>query len=144
MGKEKRKSKRFRVTVPVVIQLGDVVYNKKEYLNDISSEGLSFKSLSRVDTGTIIDIKLPLARPIFEVKGRVIWCREDIGYFNVGVKFMLLDSDRKQKMIKQICDIDKYKKDVYTKEGRFLTGEEAAAEWIKKHLDKPEGGDVFD
>jgi hypothetical protein len=36
-------------------------------------------------------------------------------------------------MVGQVCHIESYKKVVYQAEGRLLTAEEAAMEWIGKH-----------
>jgi hypothetical protein len=36
-------------------------------------------------------------------------------------------------MVEQVCHIEQYKADVLKKEGRELTGEEAAKEWILKY-----------
>jgi hypothetical protein len=36
-------------------------------------------------------------------------------------------------MVQQVCSIENYRKEVETREGRTLTNQEAAAEWIKKH-----------
>jgi hypothetical protein len=36
-------------------------------------------------------------------------------------------------MVEQVCHIENYKKEVYQTEGRLLTAEEAAVEWIHKY-----------
>jgi hypothetical protein len=53
----------------------------------------------------------------------------------------LLDRAR---MVEQVCHIENYKKVVYQAEGRLLTAEEAAMEWISKYASQfpdpgPEG-----
>jgi hypothetical protein len=35
-------------------------------------------------------------------------------------------------LVEQVCHIEQYKKEVFLKEGRLLSGDEAAAEWIEK------------
>jgi hypothetical protein len=40
------------------------------------------------------------------------------------------------RMIEQLCYIDHYKQSVELNEGRTLTGEEAAMEWIEKFAGK--------
>ncbi len=36
-------------------------------------------------------------------------------------------------MIEQVCYIEQYRKEVLKKEGRKLSGEEAAMEWVEKY-----------
>ena len=122
--------------MPVQISLGDVVAHRTEYLNNISFGGLSFRSGIPVEKGTRIKIKIPLVRPIFEADGKVIWCRKGDGTFDVGVKFISPGDNFKIRMLEQVCHIQSYKTEVYEKEKRVLTGEQAALEWIKKYADK--------
>lgn len=118
--------------IPIKVFLRDIVYNDQEYLNNIGVGGLSFKSRVPLDKGTIIKVKIPLVRPIFEATGRVVWCEAMKDYYNVGVEFMELDIAYRARMVEQVCHIEHYKKEMQTQEGRSLTGEEAAVEWIKK------------
>ena len=66
--KESRKFVRRDADIPIEIGLGDLVAHKKEYLNNISFGGLSFKSRDEVKAGTVINIRIPLVRPMFETK----------------------------------------------------------------------------
>jgi hypothetical protein len=36
------------------------------------------------------------------------------------------------RMVEQVCHIEQYKKELFEDEGRALTGEQAAMEWIKR------------
>jgi hypothetical protein len=74
-----------------------------------------------------------LADPTFEILGRVVWCKEGSGLFDVGVEFLEPEGAFQARMVEQICHIEQYKKDVLEKEGRQLTGEQAALEWIGKY-----------
>ncbi|MCB4791349.1 MAG: PilZ domain-containing protein [Elusimicrobia bacterium] len=133
MIENKRKYERHNLEIPIKIQLGDIVFDKTEYLNDISMSGLSFKSKSPIDKETIIYIKIPLLKPVFEAKGKVVWCKKAEGYYNVGIKFIEIADSFKLRMVEQICHIEKYKKEICKNENRQVTGEEAALEWIRKY-----------
>jgi len=134
--KERRLFIRHPSDIPIEISLEDVVSHKKEYLNNIGLGGLSFKSRKCLKKGTIIKIKIPLIKPVFEARGEVVWCEGKNGYYNVGVEFLDVDSAFKARMIEQICHIEHYKKEVMEKEGRTLSGEEAALEWIQKYAEQ--------
>ncbi|MBN1823482.1 MAG: PilZ domain-containing protein [Endomicrobiales bacterium] len=133
---KKREYDRHSMDMPIQVQLGDIVTHRKEYLNNISFGGLSFKSSVEVKLGTIVHVKIPLTKPVFAARGEVVWCNRNTDYYDVGVKFIGSDNPFKVRMIEQVCHIQNYKKEVFKKEGRILTGEEAALEWIKKFADK--------
>ena len=121
--------------IPIEVYLEDIVTHSKEYLNNIGIGGLSFKSKVDLPEETIIKIKIPLVKPVFEATGRVVWCEKANGYYNVGVEFLEIDSAFRARMVEQVCHIEHYKKEISVREGRDLSGEEAAVEWIKKYAE---------
>ncbi|MBD3421983.1 MAG: PilZ domain-containing protein [Chitinivibrionales bacterium] len=121
--------------IPIQYKLGDIVANSREYLNNISKGGLSFRSHSYIKKGTAISIEIPLVRPIFSTIGVVVWCTRYGDNYNVGVKFTDSETQFRIRMVEQVCHIESYKHDIERKEGRSLSGEEAAAEWINKYAE---------
>lgn len=121
--------------IPIQYRLVDVVAHSTEYLRDVSRGGLSFRSLVRIEVGTIISIEIPLVRPVFETRSVVVWCRKARDKYNVGVKFMDAGSEFRMRMVEQVCHIESYKRRVLREESRELDGEEAALEWIRKYAD---------
>ena len=68
--------------------------------------------------------------------GKVVWCSEKNGGYEVGIGFMT--SEQKMfllRMVEQLCHIEHYRNEIARIEGRDLSSEEAAKEWIKKHAD---------
>jgi len=118
--------------IPIDFQLEDLVIEGNEYLKNISVGGLAFNSKSMIEVGSIIRIKIPLVKPVFQALGRVTWCRPEENHFEVGIKFLDENDTFRARMVEQICHIEEYKQEVFIKEGRKLTGEEAASEWIKR------------
>ncbi len=133
---KQRKYIRHSADLPIEIQMGDLVTHKTEYLNNVSFGGLSFKSGTPVELGTVIKIKIPLTRPVFETTGKVKWCECDKDHYDVGVEFITPKDMFKIRMLEQICHIENYKKKIKDKDGRNVTGEQAALEWIRKYADK--------
>ncbi len=119
--------------ISIDYELADVVANQKEYLNNLSEGGLSFKSLRNLGAGTVIHIRIPLRAPVFEEDGLVVWCRKDGDSYEIGIKFTNPTSEFRLRMVEQVCHIEHYKREVKEKEGRDLTGGEAAMEWIRKY-----------
>jgi hypothetical protein len=120
-------------TVPLDFQLEELVKGGTDYLKNVSHGGLSFYSKTYLEPGSTIHLKIPLVKPIFEALGQVTWCNQEGNCFEVGVSFLDQDDMFRARMVEQICHIEEYKKKVFEDEGRRLTGEEAAKEWIAKH-----------
>ncbi|MFC1501771.1 PilZ domain-containing protein [Elusimicrobiota bacterium] len=131
--KERRKYLRHKIDIPVDICMEKVAANRHEYLTNISVGGLCFKSKKRLKKDTIIKIEIPLIKPVFEARGKVVWCRKKGSLYHVGLKFMGKVDKFKMHMVEQICYITQYKEKALKKEGRKLNSTQAALEWIKKN-----------
>jgi hypothetical protein len=119
--------------IPIKYNLGNMVAHTKEYLKNVSQGGLCFRSKISIDPGSNIHIQIPISKPVFEVNGIVVWCRRTNGHHDVGVSFGDAQTEFGVRMVEQVCYIEQYKKQVLEKEGKTLSGEEAAFEWIEKH-----------
>ena len=128
-----RKYIRHPADIPISYKLNDIVAHKEEYLKNISVGGLCFRASRYLDAGTLISIQIPLTRPEFQGQGRVNWCRPNNGYYDVGVEFLDENTQFRARMIEQVCYIEHYKREVQRSEGRRLSSEEAAIEWIRKY-----------
>lgn len=104
-----------------------------ERLVNISSGGLAFSTPSGVRPGASIHIKIPLGGHLFDVDGRVVWCHKTDHRYEVGVRFDDPQSEHRAQMIDQLCHIERYRWKVQDEEGRQLTSEEAAVEWISRY-----------
>ncbi len=123
-------------TIPIHYQLQEVVGDSKEYLRNISEGGLCFISHSKVELGVMIDISIPLVDPRFHAAGMVVWCHEKPGGFEVGVHFDNPQVEFAVRMVEQVCQIEQYKQQILEQDGRKLSGEEAAMEWIENFADR--------
>ena len=119
--------------ISIEYSLGEVVAYEKEYLKNISHGGLCFSSKIRMKKGAVIHIKIPIRNPVFEVDGVVAWCRESDQCYEIGISFCDEKTEFGVRMTEQVCYIEHYKKEVLQKEGRTISGEEAALEWIEKN-----------
>ncbi len=124
---------RHPLDIPIEIQMDRVAATEEEYLIDIGAGGLCFRSTIPLERGKHILIKIPLIRPVFEAEGEVIWSRKKHNHYDVGIRFVQNIDAFRIRMVEQVCHIQQYKEDVYEKEGRFLSGTEAALEWIDKY-----------
>jgi hypothetical protein len=102
-------------------------------LKDISLGGLCFQTPHALERGCVIQIKIPVREPPFEVTGTIVWCRRTNGHYHVGVQFVDANTEFSVRMVEQICQICHYQREVLEKEGRSLSGAEAAAEWVANY-----------
>ncbi len=74
-----------------------------------------------------------MREPPFEVMGTIVWCRRINDHYHVGVQFADTNTEFSVRMVEQICHICHYQRELLEKEGRSLSGAEAAAEWVAKY-----------
>ena len=103
-----------------------------DQLRDIGMGGLSFRSDKPLNIDDVITIKVNIVQPVFETDCRVVWCQSNHGTFEIGVEFLNKDDLFRARMVEQVCHIEHYKKRVENVEGRHISCEEAAMEWISK------------
>lgn len=104
-----------------------------QHLSDVSRGGLCFHSSTPVDQGSKIRIEIELENFPFSAEGTVAWCHKDNGDFAVGVSFNDESTEYGVRMVEQICHIEQYRSEVLKAQGREISSEEAAHEWIEKY-----------
>lgn len=131
---EQRKFIRHPSDIPIVAayEASDPNTPGPECLRNIGGGGLSFQSGRQLEVGAAVRIAIPLVEPAFEISARVVWCARTNGVFDIGVEFLEPDKVFKVRMVEQVCHIEHYKREVFEKEGRTLTNQEASLEWIAK------------
>lgn len=118
--------------IPIDFQLEELVTKGTDYLKNVSHGGLAFTAKVALTPGATIRINIPLVQPVFQAIGTVTWCHPQQHEFEIGIQFLDDDDRFRARMVEQICHIEQYKQDVLEKDGRQLTGEQAAIEWIEQ------------
>lgn len=120
--------------IPIEIQcIPDSGYVQRHTQN-VSFGGLAFSSDSPIDPETVIGLRIPYLQPVFEsAAARVAWCHKEGSKFAVGVQFVDSAEAFRVRMVEQICHIESYRRDIEQCEGRQLSAEEAAEEWISRY-----------
>jgi len=108
------------------------------HTQDISLGGLAVHSDVPVEPGALIEVRIPHVQPAFEARARVAWCRPQRGGsgHELGVSFLDPEDVFRARMVAQVCYIEDYRRSVARAEGRQLSSEEAACEWIAKYASK--------
>lgn len=118
--------------IPINYVLQDHYYCIRNAMLDVSAGGLSFTTDHCIAPGETIHVNIYVQDPSFEADCEVKWCKRVDGYYHVGVRFKDSQEAFNFRMVEQVCHIEHYKRSVLAKEGRALTGEQAAQEWIAK------------
>ena len=107
-----------------------------EHLSDISYGGLKFDSRVCLPKGNHIVIRISLADESYEINGHIVWCNKKEEGCEIGVEFSGESEAFRVRMVEQVCHIEQYRKQVLEEEGRELSSQEAAFEWINKFAQK--------
>jgi hypothetical protein len=129
----RREFLRHTVHVPLEVARVDASAPLVEEGVNVSHGGLAFLSTTCPKVGDLLELRIPTVRPPFEAQARVAWCREEAGKFLVGVQFLDSTAAFQSRMVQQVCSIENYRQDVKRREGRSLTPQEAASEWIARY-----------
>lgn len=94
---------------------------------------LAVHCASRFRVGAIVELHVPQLDAGTGLHGHVIWLHKVGHGYLIGISFQGESEAFRMRMIEQLCHIEAYRKDVVAKQGRILTREEAAAEWIARY-----------
>lgn len=100
---------------------------------NVSVGGLAFVSDEELEPGTVIELRIDEVNPPFEANAQVMWILPEDERYCVGVKFLDAADAFRVRMVEQVCSIERYRREVRESEGRELTREDAATEWIGRY-----------
>jgi hypothetical protein len=123
---------RHPVAIPIEVASDDPAAHGSRTLRNVSLGGLAFESDVRFEPEAIVKVRIPFVNPAFETRARVVWCSARSGRYELGVQFLDPRDAFIARMVEQVCHIENYRKVVRETEGRRLSAEDAAAEWINK------------
>jgi len=131
-GIDKRAFVRHPTEIPIEVSSTRIDGPICPHLKDISMGGISFTSKRNFQKGELIEITIPFLTPVFHSNGVVVWSKKDGNNYEVGIRFHNLGDAFRVRMIEQVCYIEAYRKNQLEEEGRVLSSEEAAFEWIER------------
>ena len=131
-----RKFIRHPADVPIQVTLDWVEDENDETIDqtitNVSLGGLAFMSQTPLEVLQRVRICIPFLRQDNHLVGNVVWCEKSASGYEVGIEFEKSRDVFRLRMIEQICHIEHYRKEVERLEGRELSAQEAAGEWISK------------
>ena len=120
--------------IPIHVQVESAQQGiARQRLANVSHGGLAFESERKIETGMVIQLNIDVVEPGFAAEGVVTHCQQEADHYIIGVQFTRRDDLFVARMVEQICHIEHYKREVAEREGREITGQQAAKEWIAKY-----------
>ena len=102
-------------------------------ITNVGLGGLAFVSQKPLEVLQRVRICIPLLQQDNYLVGNVVWCEKSGKSYEIGIEFEKTRDAFRIRMIEQICHIEHYRKEVARLEGRELSAQEAAGEWISKY-----------
>ncbi len=102
-------------------------------ITNVGLGGLAFESQKPFEVLQRVRICIPLLQQDNYLVGNVVWCEKSGKNYEIGIEFEKPRDAFRIRMIEQICHIEHYRKEVERLEGRELSAQEAAGEWISKY-----------
>lgn len=122
--------------MPIRFDLQGDLPPQRDYLRNVSEGGVCFVTDLALEPGHGISLKIPVFGQQFEVSGTVAWCRHVGDRYEVGVRFASAQDRFSVRMVEQLVYIEDYRAQVEREEGRRISSEEAAEEWISRFADE--------
>jgi hypothetical protein len=140
-GNPQREFLRHTIRVPLEVRRIADSSLVREHSVNVSFGGLAFLSGTCPEIGEVLRLRIPVVEPVFEADARVAWCMSEAEKFLVGVEFLDSRTAFQSRMVQQVCSIENYRQEVQEREGRTLTSQEAASEWVTKYAGRfPDSG----
>jgi hypothetical protein len=136
MAKPMRKSDRYTTFIPVDVEVDDSGASLSNLsIANLSCGGLGFRTLRPLFNGTALTLTFGDNWPAYIIRGEVAWCRARGGQYEVGVCFGHDSEAFKARMLAQLGQIERYMINVKQNEGRELSQDQAAREWIELYAE---------
>ncbi len=132
--KERRNFFRHPIRVPLKLRLAQNKTNAQSESRDLSLGGLNFSWPKKIAKGTLLEISIPVKDKLFELRGKVVYSREDrqSARFHTGVSFVDFPSAFKARLAEEVLEILEFQKKMSMDLGHEITEEEAASKWIRE------------
>ena len=99
-------------------------------LQNVSVGGIACFSEEPVPTGEYVGIELSIGGQTVQLQGKVVWCRAASGHYELGLRFEESKTDMRARMVRDLAEIERYRHEVLILEGRQLSSDAAALEWM--------------
>ncbi len=137
LAKERRRYFRHHIESPLKLRIDSHPAPIRSQVEDVSLGGLSFLWSKRLKKGHVISVTIPVKQTLFEIHGKVSYCKEDrkTGHYRTGIEFLDQTSEFKAKLAEEALEILQFRKTLIKETGQQVTEEEAARRWVQRYAE---------
>ena len=128
---DKRQFIRHPSAIPLVVHRIEASAFDHSRMRDVSLGGLVFEFPWSLSSGMMIRVAIPSVSSEV-LHGMVVWALRSAGRYIVGMAFASEQDALRSRIVEQVCQIETYRR-TQLAQGRELSGEQAAVEWIGCH-----------
>ncbi len=121
------------IPIEVNLEYHEDYHGDDDTITNVSLGGLCFIASDRLDVDETIKVRFPVLNQEQSLDGRVVWCNKTARGYEVGLEFDDPGEVERLRMVDQICQIESFREKVEKSDGRKLSSEQAAREWISKY-----------
>lgn len=129
MGAEQRIQPRIVSGVSVRLRSGSKDGSRTRTLHNVSIGGIACYSDEPVRSGDTVTVGIGIGGQEVQLRASVVWCRASGGRYQLGLRFDDHPLDERERLCGELAEIERYRHEVLTLEGRQLSSDEAAREW---------------
>ena len=138
LGKERRKYYRHPIQVPIKLSPTEGGAGTVTESCDLSLGGLNFIWPKKLTRGAVLDITIPVKEKLFQLRGKVMFSREDrkTARYSTGISFVDFPSAFKARLAEEVLQILEYRKSLSRESGEDVSEEEAASRWVRERASR--------
>jgi hypothetical protein len=105
---------------------------------DLGDGGIAFPSPRELPLESVVDVSLPIGDRAFSLAGSIASCQPNPagGQYRIGVAFLHPMMSFRMKLAEQVLRIHELRREISDEQGRHVTTEEAAREWVTRHAEE--------
>jgi hypothetical protein len=116
-------------SIPIELSVARVHPPGTPAFRNVSRGGFACTVAEPLPVGSAVQLRIPMIWPEYHGSGVVAWCHKTEPAYEVGIQFSAQQSFS-AKMAGQLAQIEQYRLHLQQSEGRTLSNEQAAIEWI--------------
>ena len=124
---------RHPVEIPLEIKAMDVAVDSLRTHKLVGCVQLTFHFPMMIAVGVLLTVSIPSINAQEELHGQVSSLSQSKHGFMIGMSFQSEQEAFRMRMLEQLCHIEEYRQRTLLSEGRLLSQDQAASEWIDQY-----------
>ena len=110
-----------------------VIEHQHDDIDAVQLGGVVFEMAKPYAAGTVLELEISIRGDVYSFHGKVVFVRDKGNVSDVGFWLQNGEDLNQFRMVEQLCCIESYRNRIYQADGRQLSSQRAACEWVKKY-----------